>query len=287
MTVKIVHVDGSAPAVAQWHQLCVAGADVRAVYVDTGNAHPQTPEYLNYLENRIGQIERIHQDFADELAKKRERIAKRWAQLHIPSERIQNAMEALAPTGIPFLDLCLVVGRFPGWDSAFCEPELVYRPLREQIVQPLLDAGGAVVRYVDSIHLDGAVAAALPGERIATLPAKDDAREYLAANSLNEHPSYFNDAEPRCAMCFKDSKLEIRHIAQAWPEIVQSIGEWEQRVSRVVLASEASYFHSGRVPPTYGDRRRVIPITEVAIWAMTTGGGRNNDWVEMLKANRI
>ncbi|MGE2624599.1 phosphoadenosine phosphosulfate reductase family protein, partial [Escherichia coli] len=84
--------------------------------------HPQTMEYLDYLESRLGKIVRVKADFSRQIEGKRRFIAEKWPVSLVEecgmspeeaAERIHHALEVLKPTGNPFLDLCMWKGRFP------------------------------------------------------------------------------------------------------------------------------------------------------------------------------
>lgn len=80
------------------------------VFADTGNEHPQTYEYVAYLEQSLDiEIQRVKADFRGDFARKRQYIADHW-----PDDLKERGMQALEETtGIPFLDLAMLKGRFP------------------------------------------------------------------------------------------------------------------------------------------------------------------------------
>jgi 3'-phosphoadenosine 5'-phosphosulfate sulfotransferase (PAPS reductase)/FAD synthetase len=83
--------------------------NLRAIFGDTGNEHPFTYEYIDYLENKLSiKIHRVKADFSKQIERKRNTVSETWDE---PNR--SKALEVLIPTGNPFLDLCLWKGMFP------------------------------------------------------------------------------------------------------------------------------------------------------------------------------
>jgi len=72
---------------------------------------------------------------------------KRPLSEHNTMERVERALALLHPTGIPFLDLCMLKGRFPSTRARFCSEELKHHPIFYQVQEPLLEAGHTVVSW--------------------------------------------------------------------------------------------------------------------------------------------
>ncbi len=81
--------------------------NLQAVFADTGHEHSLTYEYIEYLSDEVWPIRVIKADFSEQIAKKREYVATKWRQEGMPEDRVVSALDALQPTGVPFLDLCL------------------------------------------------------------------------------------------------------------------------------------------------------------------------------------
>lgn len=114
--------------------LLLAESDVgncRFIFADTGNEHELTYEYINnYLPAKLGfELITVKADFSKNIASKREYIAAHWAEKGVPDNIVASALEVMAPTGIPFLDLCLWKNRFPSRKAQFCTQELKRIPL--------------------------------------------------------------------------------------------------------------------------------------------------------------
>lgn len=114
------------------------------VFADTGHEEPQTYEYLEYLSGAVGlPIRTVKADFSNEIERKRQKLIDGelpgWSD-----SAIERALQVLAPTGNPFLDLCLWKGRFPSSKARFCTEHLKRDPIIEQVFLPLLDAGEVI-----------------------------------------------------------------------------------------------------------------------------------------------
>ena len=114
------------------------------VFADTGHEHPQTYEYIAYLEQALGiEIRRVKADFTKDFARKRQYIADHW-----PDDLKERGMKALEKTtGIPFLDLAMLKGRFPSTKAKFCTGELKSLPIQQQVELPLLRDGHRVISW--------------------------------------------------------------------------------------------------------------------------------------------
>ncbi len=55
-TINVISVSGGKDSLAQWLLAIENGVNHIAVFADTGHEHPQTLEYLDYLESRLGKI---------------------------------------------------------------------------------------------------------------------------------------------------------------------------------------------------------------------------------------
>lgn len=60
---------------------------------------------------------------------------------------IEQALALLHPTGIPFLDMAMLHGRFPGTKTRFCTDETKLIPMMHR-KRPLLDAGVPVIDWI-------------------------------------------------------------------------------------------------------------------------------------------
>ncbi|WP_343662349.1 phosphoadenosine phosphosulfate reductase family protein [Ralstonia sp.] len=279
----------------------------RFVFADTGNEHESTYEYaLTYLPVALGiRVDVVRADFTEEFATKRANLAriasgepetsvygKRAFKYRWTPETAARALELLHPTGVPFLDLCLVRGGFPSRKRQFCTDYLKKRPLTAYAVD-LMDAGHTVwswqgVRLEESesrrSRLQGTGACVRAFEEVGgglynyRPILRWKARDVFQAHELagvQPNPLYLQgQSRVGCMPCINCSKGELREIARRFPAEVERVAEWERLVSQVCRPrSPVSFFHLG----TQGHCGRDSSIHSVIEWSRTTRGGRQFD----------
>lgn len=121
--------------------------NLEAVFADTGNEHQITYDYVQYLSEQVLPIRTVRADFSRQIAGKRQYVSEKWPEKGVKQADIDRALEALIPTGNPFLDLCIWKGRFPSSKAAFCSHELKKNPIVSQVQAPILDAGDDVISW--------------------------------------------------------------------------------------------------------------------------------------------
>lgn len=271
----------------------------RFVFADTGNEHESTYAYaLDYLPRVLGiTVDVVKADFADEFAVKRRNLARlaagepesavygnRKFMYAWTPEAAARALELLHPTGVPFLDLCLVRGGFPSRKRQFCTEYLKRNPLTEYQLG-LIDQGYAVeswqgVRADESEarrrlpqyqDLGGGMAIYRPILRWNVQDVFDAHR----AAGIEPNPLYRQGmTRVGCMPCINAGKAELAQIARRFPEHVERIAAWERLVSEVCRPlSPVSFFHVG----TQGHAGQGSTIEHVIQWARTTRGGRQFD----------
>lgn len=272
---------------------------LRVVFCDTGNEHPQTYAYLTYLEQTLGlEIVRLKADFSAEMAAKRRFIAndqrtgrdakgrrRRWS-----NRAKRRALAHLYPTGNPFLDLCLIKGRFPSNRAQFCTHELK----RNQAVSyqlDLVDQGYRVVswqgiRRDESARRRNAERIEWIGPRmIAYRPLVDWTAEQVFAYHRQQHiepnPLYRQGMHRvGCMPCVNVAKGELHEISRRFPEQIQRISDWEQRVCCTSKRGFSTFLHKG--PGEHGSATAqqifaAANIWQTVQWSKTTHGGRQFD----------
>lgn len=75
---NVMNISFGKDSTAMWIYALEQGVDITPVFCDTGNEHPLTYEYGNYLEKKLGSIRRIKADFSERILRKREYIQKNW-----------------------------------------------------------------------------------------------------------------------------------------------------------------------------------------------------------------
>jgi 3'-phosphoadenosine 5'-phosphosulfate sulfotransferase (PAPS reductase)/FAD synthetase len=282
----------------------------RFVFADTGNEHEATYEYaLGYLPEMLNiAVEVVSASFADEFAVKRRNLAriaagepessvygKRKFKYKWTPTLAARALEILHPTGIPYLDLCMVRGGFPSRKRQFCTEYLKTKPLVEyQLAR--VDDGYAVwswqgVRIDESEsrrnRLQGTGACVkgfdvVGGDLFINRPILrwkvKDVFEAHAIAGIEPNPLYRQGmSRVGCMPCINCSKDELAEIARRFPQHIERIAEWERLVSLVCReGSPVSFFHLG----TKNHSGNASTVMDVVEWSKTTRGGRQYDLLE-------
>lgn len=256
-----------------------------AVFADTGNEHETTYAYLNYLEQALDlNIIRLKADFRDNFASKRKWIAEKWPLHGVPAAQIERALELLHPTGNPYLDLCMLKGRFPSRMAQFCTQELKTKPLTEFAMDliELLDVdiwSWQGVRRDESDRRRNAlgfedIGAGIYANRpIAGWTAQMVVDFVVKLCGVQLNPLYAQGmGRVGCMPCINASKAELAEIARRFPEHIARIAEWEALVAAVSKRGLASFFPA----PTSDNRGelRGNNIHSVVRWAKTFRGGK-------------
>ncbi|MBL3523796.1 phosphoadenosine phosphosulfate reductase family protein [Serratia plymuthica] len=305
--INMASVSGGKDSLAQWLLALEAGVNVMAVFADTGHEHPQTMEYLDYLENKLGPIRRVKADFSARIAGKRQFIAERWPTTLVTecgftdeqaAEIIKLALNTLHPTGIPFLDLCLWKGRFPSTKARFCTFELKHNPIRDQVVAPLLDEYDEViswqgVRAEESPQRAGLPAWETDADNTPGLsvyrPILDwkhaDVFAIARRHNIKPNPLYEQGCgRVGCMPCIHARKSELAEIFSRWPEEVARVAKWEKLVAACSRHGNSTFFPSTQDPTKAERRIACITVASHGIetyrdWALTSHGGRQFDLV--------
>lgn len=258
-----------------------------AVFADTGNEHEATLEYLDYLENRLGiHIERVKADFSERFASKRKWILEKWPRDGVDPANCERAAALLVPSGNPYLDLCMLKGRFPSRMRQFCTSELKTLPLTEYALWFIdtLDVdvwSWQGVRRDESANRANAKGFEELGPKlyawrpIAGWTAQETV-DFVRSCGVDLNPLYSQGmSRVGCMPCINVSKAEIAAISLRFPEHIERIAEWERVVCAVSKRAAGSFFPA----PTSGNRAelRGTNITQYVQWAKTLRGGRIPD----------
>ena len=232
---------------------------IRAVFADTGNEHPETYAYLDYLEGRLSiPITRIHPDFTGMIQAKRRMLSRdqrtgrdrRGVKLRWSNRRKREALAHLHPSGNPFLDLCLAKGMFPSNRARFCTESLkkdVLIGYSDDLVQ-----NGHNIIFWQGVRRDES-----PRRRTARLfervgrgmfhfrPIVDwteeDVFRFLAEQDVRPNPMYEKVGRVGCAPCVYSNKKDLRVLLD--DETVDRIRDWEKQVSACSKTGWAAFFH--------------------------------------------
>lgn len=304
-TINIISVSGGKDSLAQWLVAIESGVSHVAVFADTGHEHPQTMEYLDYLENKLGKILRVKADFTKQIEGKRKFIAEKWPvslveECGLSSEeakaRVTQALDTLKPTGNPFLDLCMWKGRFPSTKARFCTFELKHEPVRSQVVEP------ALTEYDDVISWQGVRAQESPAR--AGLPVweedaddtaglhvyrpilhwtHDDVFALAKRHNIKPNPLYQQGcSRVGCMPCIHARKSELAEIFTRFPEEIARVAEWEKLVAACSRRGNSTFFPATQDPVKKEQRIECITVESHGIetyrdWALTSRGGRQFD----------
>lgn len=252
---------------------------IKPVFCDTGHEHPQTYEYIAYLEQRLGlSIQTIKADFSKDIARKRLFVQNKWPEKGVSAEVVERALAILHPTGNPFLDLCIWKGRFPSTKVRFCTEELKVLPMQDQIILPALKAGEEVVSWVGVRRDESAARSTLP-EREREDAGNEIYRpilDWTAADVFAFHAKHNVDPNPLykqgmgrvgCMPCIMARKAELLEISKRFPEQIERVREWERIVSQASKGGFSTLFPSANGHGEGG-------IDEEVRWSKTSFGGR-------------
>ena len=295
MVKHILSVSGGKDSTALLLWAIERGIDFQPVFADTGNEHPITLDYVRDLPKQTGcpEITWVKADFSDDFSGRRKRLPQKWRRDGVPEERIQQALEALQPTGNPFLDLCILWGRFPTNFLKSCSRDLKINVITERVVEPLLANHFEVITMI-GIRADESHARAkllhiedLEDDRWVYRPLLDWTVEEVFAihrrHDVEPNPLYsLGCSRVGCMPCIHAKKHEIRNISKRFPGHINRIAEWEKIVSKTAKGGWATFFEPKKTP---GEHRKIndpnlfpVPtISEVVRWSKTLHGGRQFD----------
>lgn len=301
---NIISVSGGKDSTALLLLAIERGAEnLQAVFADTGHEHPQTYDYVRYLEEVTGvKIRWVRADFTEAIAGRRammQRVIdgthKNRGRYEWTAEIARQALELLHPTGNPFLDMCLVHGRFPSTKVRFCSDELKRAPITEQVHLPLLELGHDVISW-QGVRADESPSRALlaasehkmthesGGELWNHRPilawSAEDCFAMHRKHGIKHNPLYEQGmGRVGCMPCIHARKDELLEISKRFPEEIDRVERWEAIVREVSKTATATFFTASElgaetaadvVPEKHGIRARVE-------WAKTSRGGKQYD----------
>lgn len=304
-TKNIISVSGGKDSLAQCLVAVENDVPHERVFADTGHEHAETMDYLEYLEDKLGPITRVKADFTRQIEGKRRFIAERWPvslveecgmSVDEAAERIAEALEVLKPTGNPFLDLCMLKGRFPSTKARFCSTMLKHDPVRDHVVLPALDNFDEVVLWQGVRAQESPDRAKLPvwEEDADNTPGlhvfrpildwkHEDVFALAKRHGIKPNPLYLQGcSRVGCMPCIHVRKSELAEIFQRWPEEIERVAKWERLVAACSRRGNSTFFPTTHDPRRAEKRIEVITLDGYGIetyrdWAMTTRGGAQFD----------
>lgn len=262
------------------------------VFADTGNEHEEVYKYLDYVEGFTGiKITRLRQDFTEDWARRVEYVTHGWPKKGVPQEHIDRVLAFLkrGPTGNPFLDLCIIKGRFPSRMMQFCTQRLKKFPLTKHAIG-LMDLFGAVDSW-QGVRRDESASRAKLKEKEQTpegfgiyRPILDwtwqDVFALHRKHGIKPNPLYsMGMGRVGCMPCINCKKDELLQIARRFPEVIERLKEWEALVSESAKFGMATFFHD---PKGGSDGKGIQRNVE---WAQTRRGGVEFDMERSLFAD--
>lgn len=213
----------------------------------------------------------------------------------VPDDLIEQALELLHPTGIPFLDVAMLHGRFPSTKVRFCTSETKLIPLMHR-KRPLLDDGISVIDWIGERADESAARARKKPIQSVCYPSgarnvlyrpifrwsAADAFAISERHGLKHNPLYtMGMSRVGCSTCIMVRKRELRMWAMRFPAEVERVREWERLVGLVsrrtaALGTPASLLAAATVPGDSADHGRAT-IDKAIDWSRTGRDGRSYD----------
>ena len=198
----------------------------------------------------------------------------------------RRALAAMHPSGNPFLDLCMLKGRFPSRKAQFCT-ERLKTEMAVMFQLELIDAGHQVISW-QGVRRDESEARkhAKKMQRIgpklwAFRPIVEwtamDVFHYLDTQGVEPNRLYFQGMNRvGCMPCINAGKDEIREISVRFPSHLDRISSWETKVSQCSKRGFSTFFHkvedlAGETSQTIFSRSKIDQVIE---WSRTSRGGR-------------
>lgn len=302
-TINLISISGGKDSTATLLKAIEDEAEnIKAVFADTGHEHEKTYQYIDYLQAMTGiKIERIKPDFSKEIERKRETVKTKWVADGVSQEQIESALEALKPSGIPFLDMAMWKGRFPSSQARFCTEELKKKPImayQESImaehdrmnvwVGVRRDESIARSKITEAWELEFGNTETGEGMWIYR-PILDWSVEEVFAmhkkHGIEPNPLYkMGMGRVGCMPCVMCRKSELKAIGDTSPAEIDRLESWEYQVSKASRIGKATFFNTGTI---HGIKdAEAISVQDHGIrsavkWSQTSRGGRQYNFFDI------
>lgn len=270
------------------------------VFADTGNEHPVTYQYVRDLSRWTGlDVKWVRADFSEWWWRRRDYVRDVWPLPNpkkqtfpegVPPDVVSRVLEVFnkGPTGNPYLDLCIIKGRFPSRKAQFCTDELKKQPINKYINDLVHQRHPEPVESWQGVRADESDSRAkLPecegfeqsGELFTIYRpilrwTVEDVFAQHRKHGVEPNPLYKMGMDRvGCMPCINVSKGELLEISKRFPEHIDRIEEWEGVVSDASKRGLSTFIPS---PQNRGDGL-VHGIRDRVDWARTSRGGRNFD----------
>jgi 3'-phosphoadenosine 5'-phosphosulfate sulfotransferase (PAPS reductase)/FAD synthetase len=209
----------------------------------------------------------------------------------------RRALANLYPTGNPFLDLCMWKGRFPSRKAQFCTEHLK-RDMAVSYQLGLIEQGHTVVswqgvRRDESLNRRNAKKfERLDARMYVYRPIVDwtaeDTFTYAQSKGIEPNPLYkCGMGRVGCMPCINASKGEIKEISLRFPEHIEKINDWEQKVAACSKRQAATFFPAPSRGEVVNDKKAYAEdnnIYSVVEWSKTSRGGKQFSLLNSLSA---
>lgn len=269
---------------------------VRAVFADTGNEHPAVYDYVRYLADKTGvQIDWLKPDFSVQWWRRRDYVRDHWPTKGIDSAVVERTLAVFeqGPTGNPFLDLCMIKGRFPSGVAQFCTQYLKREPMEQYTIGLL--KGCEFIESWQGVRADESLRRSKLPQRDVEFGQWEPEKKGLliyrpilywnVEQVFNQHRKHAIDPNPLykqgmnrvgCMPCVNVAKNELLEISKRFPEHIDRIEEWERIVSQVAKGGMATFLFSQNDFENGNIRSKVE-------WSQTKHGGRLIDMFRQLE----
>lgn len=193
----------------------------------------------------------------------------------------RRALEALHPTGNPFLDLCMWKGRFPSRKAQFCTEELK-RNMAVAFQISLIDEGHQVLswqgvrRDESEARKDAKKIERLNPKMWAFRPLVEwtamQVFDFCASRCIQPNPLYKQGmSRVGCMPCINVNKEDLRQIARRFPAAIEEKAEWERKVALCSKRMAATFIPAPGMSNHEAAKQTIWTVVE---WSKTTRGGR-------------
>lgn len=314
-THHVISLSGGKDSLALWLLAREKGIqNITVVFADTGHEHPCTYDYISLLEQKLGPVIRVSARFERQIITKRRYIETVWPgklvdkyhySLQEAQQRVDEALANLHPRRIPFLDLCMLKGRFPSTRARFCTFELKHRPINEQVIQPLLAQYDEVVSW-QGVRVQESASRARLAEYEADADNQpglhlwrpllnwthDEVFALAKRHGIPPNPLYqLGCSRVGCMPCIHARKKELGVIFRRFPEQIQRVAQWERIVAACSTRGNSTFFPSTRNPLNAERDIDKISLSSHGIetyrdWAFSLHGGRLFDEIAAINDSK-
>ncbi|RUT66518.1 hypothetical protein CKG00_09040 [Morganella morganii] len=310
----VISLSGGKDSLALWLLARERNIDTTVVFADTGHEHPYTYDYIHLLEQKLGPVIHVRADFQQKIINKRHYVQNIWPKKLVEKyhytplgaeQRIRETLAEMYPRHIPFLDLCILKGRFPSTCARFCTFELKHRPIDEQVIQPLLIQYDDVISWqgvraqesasrakLSELEQDADNQTGLHVYRPLLHWTHDDVFALAKRHGIPPNPLYqLGCSRVGCMPCIHARKKELGVIFRRFPEQIQRVARWERIVAACSTRGNSTFFPSTRDPLKAEKDIDKISLETHGIqtyrnWAFSKHGGKRFDEIAAINDSK-